>query len=213
MTTGVVAVHADTSFKDMVALLLSSRVSAFPVVDGTGKVIGVVSEADMLIKEADQASHPGVFAGLRRRRDHERAAAVTAGELMTRCPVTIGPDELVEQAAFLMYDRGIKRLPVVDEAGHLIGIVSRADVLSVYARPDDDIWREVTDQVILRRFLVDPARFDVTVRSGIVTLSGRPETDQVGQEIVDAVSLVQGVVTVRDRLEYAGDRSGLPSSS
>jgi len=76
---------------------------------------------------------------------------VTAGELMTSRPVTIGPDEPVEQAAFLMYDRGIKRLPVVDEAGHLIGIVSRADVLSVYARPDDDIWREVTDQVILRR--------------------------------------------------------------
>ena len=74
------------------------------------------------------------------------------------------------------------------------------------ARPDDDIWREVTDQVILRSFLVDPARFDVTVQSGIVTLSGRPESDQVGQEIVDAVSHVQGVVTVRDRLEYAGGR-------
>lgn len=213
MTASVVAVRSDTSFKDMAALLGSSRVSAFPVVDETGKVLGVVSEADMLIKEADQASHPGLFAGLRRRRDHERAAGVTAGELMTRCPVTIGPDEPVEQAAFLMYDRGIKRLPVVDGAGHLIGIVSRADVLSVYARPDDDIWREVTAQVILGSFLVDPARFDVTVQSGIVTLSGRPETDQVGREIVDAVSRVQGVVAVRDRLEYAGDRSRLPASS
>ena len=212
MTASVVAVRGDTSFKDMAALLGSSRVSAFPVVDETDRVLGVVSEADMLIKEAGQASHPGQFAVLRRRRDHERAAAVTAGELMTRCPVTIGPDEPVEQAAFLMYDRGIKRLPVVDGAGHLIGIVSRADVLSVYARPDDDIWREVTDQVILRSFLVDPARFDVAVQSGIVTLSGRPETDQVGQEIVDAVSHVQGVVSVRDRLEYAGDRSRPPES-
>jgi CBS domain-containing protein len=213
MTASVVAVRSDTSFKDMATLLGSSRVSAFPVVDETGKVLGVVSEADMLIKEAGQASHPGLFAGLRRGRDHERAAGVTAGELMTTCPVTIGPDEPVEQAAFLMYDRGIKRLPVVDGTGHLIGIVSRADVLSVYARPDDDIRREVTDQVILGSLLVDPARFTVTVQSGIVTLSGRPETDQVGQQIVDAVSRVQGVVTVRDRLEYAGHRSRLPASS
>ena len=180
MTASVVAVRGDTSFKDMATLLGSSRVSAFPVVDETGRVLGIVSEADMLVKEADQASHPGVFAGLRRRRDHERAAAVTAGELMTRCTVTIGPDEPVERAAVLLYDRGIKRLPVVDGMGHLIGIVSRADVLSVYARPDDDIWREVTDQVILGSFLVDPARFDVSVQSGIVTLSGRAETDQVG---------------------------------
>ena len=213
MTARVVAVRGDTSFKDLAALLGNSRVSAFPVVDETGKVLGVVSEADMLIKEADQASHPGLFAGLRRRQDHERAAAVTAGELMTGCPVTIGPDEPVQQAAFLMYDHGIKRLPVVDGTGHLIGIVSRADVLSVYARPDDDIWREVTDRVILGAFLVDPARFDVTVQSGIVTLSGRPETDQVGRGIVDAISHVQGVVTVRDRLEYAGDRSHQPASS
>jgi len=160
MTASVVAVRGDTSFKDMATLLGSSRVSAFPVVDETGRVLGIVSEA-----------------------------------------------------AFLLYDRGIKRLPVVDGTGHLIGIVSRADVLSVYARPDDDIWREVTDQVILGSFLVDPARFDVSVQSGIVTLSGRPETDQVGHEIVDAVSHVQGVVTVRDRLEYAGDRSRLPASS
>src|SRR5450755_2420038 len=95
MTATVVAVRGDTSFKDMAALLGSSRVSAFPVVDETGSVLGVVSEADMLVKQADQASHPGLFVGLRRRRDHERAAAVTAGELMTRCPVTIGPDEPV----------------------------------------------------------------------------------------------------------------------
>jgi CBS domain-containing protein len=213
MTTGVVAVRADTSFKDMVALLLSSRVSAFPVVDGTGKVIGVVSEADMLIKEADQASPPGAFAGLRRRRDHEKAAAVTAGELMTSRPVTIGPDDGVEQAAFLMYDRGVKRLPVVDETGRLVGIVSRADVLSVFGRSDEDIRREVTDEVILRGFLVDPLLFDVSVRGGIVTLSGRPETDQVGRDIVDAVRHLPGVVAVRDRLEYAGRHPYTAASS
>ena len=88
MTASVVAVRGDTSFKDLAALLGSFRVSAFPVVDETDRVLGVVSEADMLIKEADQPSHLGLFAGLRRPGDHESAAAVTAGELMTRCPVS-----------------------------------------------------------------------------------------------------------------------------
>jgi CBS domain-containing protein len=213
MTANVVAVRADTSFKDMVALLLSSRVSAFPVVDGAGKVVGVVSEADMLIKEADQASPPGTFAGLRRLRDHEKAAAVTAAELMTGSPVTIGPDQPVEQAAFLMYDRGVKRLPVVDGTGHLVGIVSRADALSVFGRPDADIRREVTEEVILRRFLVDPLLFDVSVRGGIVTLAGRPETDLAGRDIVDAVRHVPGVVAVRDRLEYLGHHPHSAASS
>ena len=98
MTTSVIAVRGDTSFKEMAAMLGSSRVSAFPVIDQAGKVIGVVSETDMLIKEADQASHPGPFAGLRRSRDHEKAAGVTAAELMTSPPVTIGPGGLMPSA-------------------------------------------------------------------------------------------------------------------
>jgi CBS-domain-containing membrane protein len=168
---------------------------------------------DMLIKEADQASPPGTFAGLRRRRDQEKAAGVTAAELMTGSPVTIGPDQPVEQAAFLMYDRGVKRLPLVDGTGHLVGIVSRADALSVFGRPDADIRREVTEEVILRRFLVDPLLFDVSVRGGIVTLAGRPETDLVGRDIVDAVRHVPGVVAVRDRLEYLGHHTHSAASS
>ncbi len=98
MAASVIAVRGDTSFKEMVALPGSARVSGFPVIDQAGTVISVVSEADMLIKEADQASHPGLFAGLRRSRDHEKAAGVTAAELMTSPPVTIGPDGLMPSA-------------------------------------------------------------------------------------------------------------------
>ena len=147
MTTGVIAVRGDTSFKEMAAMLGSSRVSGFPVIDQAGKVIGVVSETDMLIKEADRDGHPELFAGLRRSRDHQKAAGVTAAELMTSPPVTIGPDEPVQHAAFLMYDRAVERLPVVDKAGHLVGIVSQVDVLSIFSRPDEEIRREVTDSV------------------------------------------------------------------
>ena len=170
MTTSVIAVRGDTPFKDMAAMLGSSRVSGFPVIDQAGKVIGVVSDTDMLIKEADQAGHPGLFAGLRRSRDHEKAAGVTAAQLMTSPPVTIGPDEPVQHAAFLMYDRAVSRLPVVDEAGHLAGIVSQVDVLSIFSRPDEEIRREVTDRVIGQGFRMDPERLKVTVHDGIVTL-------------------------------------------
>ena len=86
MSTGVIAVRGDTSFKEMAGMLGSSRVSGFPVIDEAGKVVGVVSETDMLIKEADRASHPEVFAGLRRSRDHQKAGGVTAAELMTSPP-------------------------------------------------------------------------------------------------------------------------------
>ena len=206
MTAQVVTVRRDTSFKELAILLGSSRVSAFPVTDGAARLIGIVSEADMLIKEADQAIHPGLFAGMRRGGEHAKAAGLVAADMMTRDPVTIGPDEPVERAAFLMYDHGVKRLPVVDAAGRLAGIVSRADVLSVFARPDEDIRRDVSQGVLLRRFLVDPGSLRVSVDDGIVTLAGCPESDELGRQIVDAVGHVDGVVAVRDRLLYSSQR-------
>ncbi|MGD0924920.1 MAG: CBS domain-containing protein [Streptosporangiaceae bacterium] len=206
MSTRVVTVRGDTPFKEMAAMLGRTRVSAFPVTDEAGKIIGIVSEGDMLIKEADQAGHPGLFTGLRRSREHERAAGVTAADVMTRAPVTIGPDESVERAAFLMYDHGIKRLPVVDGAGHLAGIVSRADVLSVFDRPDEEIRRDIIQELLLRSFLVDPQHLGVTVDNGVVTLSGRPESEHLGRQIAEAVQHVDGVVAVHDQLAYSAQR-------
>ncbi len=212
MTTGVIAVRGDTSFKEMAAMLGSSRVSGFPVIDRAGKVIGVVSETDMLIKEADRASHPEVFAGLRRSRDLQKAAGVNAAELMTSPPVTIGPEEPVQHAAFLMYDRAVERLPVVDEAGHLVGIVSQVDVLSIFSRPDEEIRREVTDLVTRPNFLMDQEDLEATVEDGIVTLSGRPPTGQIGRDVIEAVRHIEGIVAVRDQLGPA-DEDGRPHTA
>jgi CBS-domain-containing membrane protein len=184
----------------MAAMLHQQRVSAFPVLDDDNKVIGVVSESDLLTKEAFEGEMPGALHGLRQRRERDKASAVTASELMTKPPVTIGPDAPVTQAAKLMYSRRVKRLPVVDDRGRLIGIVTRADVLSVYSRPDADIQREITEELILGMFLCDPVRFTVVVKDGIVTISGTPETAPVGRDIVDAARHVEGVVAVRDRL-------------
>jgi CBS-domain-containing membrane protein len=119
-------------------------------------------------------------------REHEKAAGVTAGELMTIPPVTIGPDVPAQEAARLMYVRRVKRLPVVNGAGHLIGIVSRVDVLAVFSRPDREIRTEITGDLILERFLADPAALEVTVHDGIVTISGQPETDEVSRQIATA---------------------------
>jgi CBS-domain-containing membrane protein len=124
---------------------------------------------------------------------------------MTKPPVTIGPDAPVTQAARLMYSRRVKRLPVINDAGRLIGIVTRADVLSVYSRSDADIQLEITQDLILGVFMDDPERFTVVVNDGIVTISGTPKTASAGADIVDAARHVQGVVAVRDRLSYPPD--------
>jgi len=201
MTTRVIWVKKDATFREMATALHEHRVSAFPVVDDDQKVIGVVSEADMLNKEALD-DEPGMISGILHRRDQAKARGVTAGDLMTTAVVAVRPDDTVEHAAKLMYDRRVKRLPVTDENGRLVGIISRADVLSVFDRTDHDIYQEITNEVILGGFLANPSAFQVTVKDGIVTLAGRPETNETGHDIVRLVRHVQGVVAVRDRLSY-----------
>jgi CBS domain-containing protein len=205
MTTRVISVTKDASFRAMAAALREHRVSAFPVLDDDGKVIGVVSEADMLAKEAlnsEPDGMPGMITGLLRHREHEKARGTTAGELMTSPPITVTPDDPLERAARLMYKRKVKRLPVVDANGHLVGIVGRSDLLSVFDRSDQDILREIRDQVMQRDLRTDPAAFSVVVKDGIVTLSGVAETSDFGHDIVQRVRHVLGVVAVRDRFSY-----------
>ena len=178
-------------------------VSAFPVVDAAGRVAGVVSEADLLVKELGPESFAGPGGSVLasgRRGERAKAAAVTAAELMSEPAVTIAPDASVAEAARLMYTRRVKRLPVVDGTGRLVGIVSRVDVLSVFVRPDDEIRGEVLDNVIGGEFRLDPDAFEVSVTSGIVTISGPAERRVVASELIDAVRYLEGVVDVRDRI-------------
>jgi CBS-domain-containing membrane protein len=200
MTTPVVAVRCDATFKEVAAKLRQYRVSAFPVVDDDHRVIGVVSEADMLAKEA--FTWDDGIAALLHPKEKAKAEGITAGDLMTHPAVTVRPDDSVERAARLMYTVRVKRLPVVDAGGRLVGIITRSDVLAVFDRPDEEIRREVTDTMILREFLQDPRQFAVTVQAGVVTLAGSPDTASLGHDIVRRVRHVQGVVAVRDRLSY-----------
>jgi CBS domain len=141
-----------------------------------------VSEADLLPKEALEngyEGHRGPLAGPRHRAEREKAVGVTASDIMSRPPVTIGAFDLVSHAAHVMYDRKVSCLPVVDR-GRLIGMVTRADVLSVFGRADADIRWEVLDEGISGEFRAGPTAFSVTVQEGVVTLTGRPETAEVG---------------------------------
>jgi CBS domain-containing protein len=202
MSTQVVAVKLGASFKEMAFRLRQSRVSAFPVVDDDGKVIGVVSEADMLAKEVLNGDHLGTLTAMLHRREQEKADGLTAGDLMTHPAVTVTPRDSVEQAARLMYTLQVKRLPVVDSGGKLVGIISRTDVLAVFDRPDEEICQEIIDNVIVNDFLEDPVKFSVTVQAGVVTLEGSPETLSFGHDLVRKIRHVQGVVAVQDRLTY-----------
>ena len=202
MTTTVVAVKQGASYKEMAALLRKYRVSAFPVLDDDQKVIGIVSEADLLAKEALNADRGGAITAMVHHKELKKADGVTAGDLMSSNVVTVKPDDTVEQAARLMYTRKVKRLPVVDAGAHLVGIISRTDVLAIFDRPDEEIRTEIRDQVIRDALLVDPATLGVIVEDGVVTLGGRPESNHVGHQIVERVRHVPGVVAVRDRLSY-----------
>lgn len=191
MTTEVVTVRPDTPYRTVAALFREHRVSGFPVTGDDGTVVGVVSETDLLALAAGQ-----------RHRRHDLGDQATAGDLMSHPAVTARPDDMVQAAAGLMRKHRLQRLPVVGLDGRLAGIVSRSDVLSVFDRSDEEICREVTQDVIADGFFTDPARFTVTVHNGVVTLAGAPGSAVLCASIVAEVEHLEGVVAVRDRFTY-----------
>jgi CBS domain-containing protein len=209
MTREVVTVDEDTPFKEIAELLADCHISAVPVLDPDGRVVGIVSEADLLLKEENPQGTPGgwPFEGRRRRATRAKAAGDTAVELMTAPAVTVGPDAAVAEAARLLHRHLIKRLPVVDPAGSLVGIVSRADLLKVFLRTDDDIAREVREEVLMLAMWVNPDSVTVKVRDGVVTLTGQLERRSLIPIAVSLVHGVDGVVDVVDRLGFEVDDS------
>jgi CBS domain-containing protein len=205
LTANVCWVEQGTPFATIASAFREYRVSAFPVLDQAGQVIGVVSESDLLAKLAlggGEDGTPGMITGILHQHELAKARAVTAGDLMTSPAVTVSPDDTVEEAAKLMYTRKVKRLVVVDADNHLAGIVNRADVLAVYDRPDVEIGEEIRTDIAVCESQADARRIDVMVSDGVVTLTGRPRTCTQGHDIVRRAHHIQGVVAVRDRLDY-----------
>ena len=207
MTRRIVAATEGAEFKQIAAMMRGNRVSALPVVDSQNRVVGVVSEADLLLKQAAAAPQRASWRWLLPSTER-KAEAVLAQDLMTRPAVTIGRDATVSEAAAVMSARRVKRLPVVDDTGHLVGVISRVDVLSVFGREDSEIHGEIIHGVIAGNLVLSPEGFEVGVKSGIVTITGRVKSKALADQLIEAIRQVDGVVTVRDRLSYPREDPG-----
>ncbi|POX40321.1 CBS domain-containing protein [Streptomyces sp. Ru72] len=205
MTHAVVAVGRDAPFKDVVKLMEQWKVSALPVLEGEGRVVGVVSEADLLPKEELRDSDPDPYAQVRRVSDPARAGAVTAGELMTAPAITVHADSTLAQAARIMALRKVKRLPVVNDEGLLEGVVSRADLLKVFLREDNDIADEIRRDIVDVLFPAPVEPVHVIVAEGVVTLTGKVSDPAMIPVAVRLARAVEGVVDVDCRL--SGDEA------
>ena len=206
MTVGVVSVDETASYRDVVDLLIGKRFSAVPVVDDFQRVIGVVSEADLLRKiEYGGNEAPRIFDGSRRRGDRRKALGRTAADLMSVPAVVTFAGASITAAARQMDSEGVKRLPVVDDLGRLAGIVSRADLLKVHLRTDQEILAAIETEV-LRTFLPDEsATVDAAVVNGVVALSGWVDRWSSMEMAVRLSRQVPGVVDVTSTLEFRFD--------
>ncbi|QYX75293.1 CBS domain-containing protein [Streptomyces akebiae] len=196
MTRTVATVGRGTAFKEIVQLMRDRRISAVPVIEENGRVIGIVSEADLLPKEEFRDSDPDRYTQLRRLADLAKAGAVTAEELMTSPALTVRSGVTLARAARTMARAKVKRLPVVDAGGVLEGIVSRADLLKVFLRTDEEIAEEVRREVVAYLFPSPASAVRVNVRDGVVRLGGRVRDTSLVPVAARLVRAVEGVVSV-----------------
>ncbi|MEU0039180.1 MULTISPECIES: CBS domain-containing protein [unclassified Streptomyces] len=200
MTHTVASIGRRANFKEIVEMMEQWRVSALPVLEGEGRVIGVVSEADLLPKEEFRDSDPDRYTQLRRLSDLAKAGAVTAEELMTTPAVTVRAGATLAQAARIMAYAKVKRLPVVDDVGLLEGVVSRGDLLKVFLRDDEEIAEEVRREVVSYLFRAPLSPIRVQVQDGVVTLAGRVRDTSLVPVAARLVRAVEGVVDVQFEL-------------
>jgi CBS domain-containing protein len=214
MTRSVVSVQRSTPLKEVAQALIDNNISGVPVVDVDGAVLGVVSEADLLVKEQgpDTIRHRPLARFLGESRESQaqlvKLGATTATEAMTSPAVTIPPGRPVQEAAAIMTARGVNRLPVVDD-GRLVGIVSRADLVRAYVRSDDELATTIRQDVILRILWLDPALFTVIVKDGVASISGRVERRSTAEMIEHSVRMVPGIVDVHASVSWSMDDRSL----
>ncbi len=215
MTRDPVTVTPDIPLKDVAAVLSEHGISGLPVCDREGAVVGVLSEADLLVKQGHLPKRSsGLFAWLldtAEAPDLAKLGAHTAGEAMTSPAITIDADRPVAEAARAMVSRRVNRLPVL-ENGSLVGIVSRADIVRLFTRRDEEIRREILDDVAGRMLWIATDTLEVEVEHGEVVLRGAVDTESDATLLERHVALVPGVVAVRSELKWAIDREGHPAA-
>jgi CBS domain-containing protein len=207
MTTDVITVRPSAPLKEVAETLVERRISGIPVVGDSGEVAGVVSEADILVKERGpgrKEAHHWLLGSVDEQ-ERSKLHARTAGDAMTSPPVTIGPRSSLAEAARLMLGESVNRLPVIED-GKLVGIITRADIVLAFARPDETIAREIREDVLQRAlWLRDPEAVTVLVDEGKVTLGGSVDTRSEAELVRVFATRVPGVVEVDSTLSYRQD--------
>jgi len=216
MTREVVEARRDTSFKDVARLLDRHRISGLPVVDNDDKVVGVISETDLIRRQAGRSadSRTRTFQKHALRRSGRRAAGVghaaRAESLMSTPAVTVHPEQQVADAARVMERHHVDRLPVVDEEDRLIGIATRRDLLRVFLRTDEDIRQDVIDNVLARAVCLPAHTVIVSVRDGMATLEGQLEHRSDIPLVIRLTWRTDGVVGVVNSLTFRIDDTHPP---
>lgn len=205
MTSDVVTIRSDTPLKDAAVTMARRRISGLPVVDD-GELVGIITESDFVDRLAGPGG--GILSALFRKDSLQTAGDVA--DAMTRDPLTVAADESVTVAARLMSDQGVKRLPVVGSGGELVGIVSRADLMSTFARPDEVIASDIVNQGVVGLLGADPDSVDVSVDNGVVTLRGTVGTVTERKMLEEFARRATGVVSVESELESSLDDTRLP---
>jgi len=193
MTTDPISVSPATGIKEAARIMFRHRVSGLPVVDGGNRIVGIITEADFLRLEVQREESDEPL-------DVERVA-----DVMNRGVVTVDPDASLYEAAKIMVAQDVKRLPVADDAGLLLGIISRADVVSVFTRPDDVIEDEIREDLIRRVLFVDPDELDVSVENGVITFVGEIGTRTEARMLAELARRLDGVIRVDSRLTWRID--------
>jgi CBS domain-containing protein len=218
MTTSVTSVGRSTPLQDVAELLVDRRISGVPVVDEDGIVLGVVSEADFLVKEqgAEAIRHRRLARMLGESTESKaqlaKVRATNAGEAMTAPPVTIESTSPISAAARLMTARRVNRLPVVD-GGRLVGIVTRADLLRAYVRSDEELANTIRRDVLLRILWLDPNTFDLDVKDGRVTIAGHVERRSTAEMVGRSIAMVPGIIDVHTSVTWSLDDRELEPAS
>ena len=206
MTRDVITVRPETSLKEVASILAGKGISGVPVVNEASGLVGVVSEGDILFKERPPSSRRRPLAWLLDPYEMEgqlKLEARTAEEAMTSPAKTIAPDRVVGAAAAMMVEAGVNRLPVVDADGRLVGIVTRADLVRAFIRPDEAIEREIK-QDLLQTLWIDPGHLSIAVENGDVRLGGKVDTRDQAELVTRLVQSIPGVVSVDSQLTAPG---------
>lgn len=215
MTKQVHVASPVTPFKLLVRLIEENRVSAIPIVDQGGIPVGIVSEADLLLKErqSEIASSSSLFHARRRRIDLAKAEGIIASDLMSSPPITIASDATLTQAARQMQERNVRRLVVIDDRGRIAGIVSRSDLLQVFLRTDEDLREDVVEKIIPAILIDQASPIEVQVRANVVTLSGEVDRKSDSEILGRLTRDLDGVVGVVNQLAYRWDDTARTAAS